>query len=308
MEKLVLVGGYGFIGRNIIDVLYHKYSIYVIGRSEDNDVVAKYPDITFYKYDFLNDNGVDIIFGKIEPDYVINLVSIVTAERDLEMYKNILDINISVLLELYYATRNCEKLKLFLQFGSGEEYGNIDAPFKETDREVPSSPYALSKQLATNTALMLFNNYCFPIAVVRPGNLFGEYQDSKKFIPYILDRLRQNADVESTFGEQRRDFIYARDFAIGIQRVIEHPARFLGEVFNLSSGSSIKIKEIIEFCKKTLGSTSYIEYGKIPYRENEMMRFELDITKFERLSGSGFNVNVFESLACFIEKKWRNLE
>ena len=62
MEKLVLVGGYGFIGRNIIDVLYHKYSIYVIGRSEDNDVVAKYPDITFYKYDFLNDNGVDIIF------------------------------------------------------------------------------------------------------------------------------------------------------------------------------------------------------------------------------------------------------
>lgn len=302
MDKILLVGGFGFIGKNIIEQLYGDYNIYVIGRRLDCDFMEEYPNIEFRKYVFMEDEDLEYIVASINPDYIINLVSVVTASRDMEQYIKMIEINSNVLLELYKATKNIKNLKLFLQFGSGEEYGNIKAPYRETDREYPSSPYALAKQLTTNTALMLYTNFSYPISVVRPGNLFGEYQGSSKFIPYIVNKLSKNDVIETTYGEQKRDFIYAEDFAKGIKKVIECHENFVGEIFNLSVGRSYKLKEIIEYCKNYLCSSSIIEYGKIPYRENEMMNFELDITKFKRLANSSFEIDLLESLSRFIDK------
>lgn len=302
MEKILLIGGFGFIGKNLIEQLYGEYKIHVIGRRLDSDFMGMYPNIEFHKYIFMSDEGIADVVDLINPDYIINLVSVVTASRNMKQYKEMVEINVNVLLELFEATKNIKQLKLFLQFGSGEEYGNIEAPYRETDREYPSSPYALSKQLTTNTALMLYNNFSFPISVVRPGNLFGDYQDSNKFIPYILSKLSKNETIETTYGEQERDFIYAEDFAKGIKKVIECHENFLGEIFNLSAGRSFKLKEIIEYCKNYLRSNSIIEYGKIPYRENEMMKFKLDISKFKELTESNFEIDVLESLSRFIDK------
>lgn len=302
MEKVLLFGGFGFIGKNIIEELYTEYDIYVIDRKSDLDFLERYPKLGFYKYVFLEDIGIEKIIDSINPNYIINLVSIVTANRDLDQFKKMIDINTSVLIELYEATKLLKELKLFLQFGSGEEYGNIESPYREIDREYPSSPYALSKQLTTNTALMLHKNYNFPISVVRPGNLFGEYQSSDKFIPYILNRLRKEEVIETTYGEQERDFIYVKDFAKGIKLTIESYENFKGEIFNLSAGKSYKLKEIIEYCKSYIRSTSLVKYGNIPYRENEMMKFELDISKFKKLTSANFEINVLESLSILIDR------
>lgn len=113
----------------------------------------------------------------IAPDYIINLASIVTAERDLSLFDELISSNLKVLLNLYERFKDTSSLKLFIQFGSSEEYGSISSPFKEENREYPNSPYALVKQLTTNTALMLHRNYGFPAMVVRPGNLFGPGQN-----------------------------------------------------------------------------------------------------------------------------------
>lgn len=302
MDKILLIGGFGFIGKNLIEQFYNEYKIYIIGRKKDNDFMNSYPNIEFHKFVFFEDEGISNIITSINPDYIINLVSLVTASRDMKQYKNMIDINTNILLELFEATKNSKQLKLFLQFGSGEEYGNIKSPYKETDREYPSSPYALTKQLTTNTAIMLHNNFSFPISVVRPGNLFGDYQESNKFISYILKKLSNNEVIETTYGEQERDFIYAEDFAKGIKKVIECHENFIGEIFNLSSGKSMKLRDIIEYCKNYLNSNSIIEYGKIPYRENEMMKFELDISKFRNLTNSNFELDLLESLSRYIDK------
>ncbi len=302
MERILIIGGFGFVGKNLIEGLYSEYDIYVIGRNVDLDFIDRYPDIEYYKYVFLQDVGIKKIINSINPDYIINLVSVVTASRDIRRYQEMIDINLGVLLELYEATKDIKTLKLFVQFGSGEEYGNIIAPFRETDREYPCSPYALAKQLTTNTALMLYKNFSYPITIVRPGNLFGEYQDSSKFIPYILDRLIRYEVIETTKGDQERDFIYVGDFVEGMKKVIKSYENFKGEIFNLSAGKSYKLNEIIEYCKNYLNSSSTIEYGKIPYRENEMMKFELDISKFKRLANSNYEIDVLESLTRYIDK------
>jgi nucleoside-diphosphate-sugar epimerase len=219
----------------------------------------------------------------------------------MDIFEEMIEINLNILLKLYNASKDLNSLKFFLQFGSGEEYGNILAPFKENDREYPNSPYALAKQMTTNTAIMLNKNYNFPISVVRPGNLFGKYQSENKFIPYIITRLINNEKIETTLGEQKRDFIYAVDFAKGIELILKNSINFIGEIVNLSSGKSYSLKEIILFCKEYINSKSIIEFGKIPYRENEIMNFQLDISKFIYSIKEEFNTDVIKGLKEYIK-------
>lgn len=301
MEKIVITGGFGFIGKNLIDFLSNKYKVVVIDKYIDKEFFKKHIDLNYYEYDFLKDNNIKEIIEKEKPDYIINLISIVSAERNMEIFNDMIQVNLNILLKLYEASKESKELKLFLQFGSGEEYGNIESPFKEVAREDPNSPYGLVKQLTTNTAIMLNKNYNFPLAVVRPGNLFGKYQDNNKFIPYIINQLFENKNIETTPGEQKRDFIYAIDFAKGINLILESHNNLLGEIINLSSGKSISLKEIILFCKSYIKSNSKVEFGKIPYRENEMMDFKLDMNKLKNKTNTNFNVDIFDGLKQYIE-------
>lgn len=62
------------------------------------------------------------------PDYIINLASIVTAERNISLFDGLISSNLKVLLNLYNRFKDCSQLKLFIQFGSSEEYGNEGVP------------------------------------------------------------------------------------------------------------------------------------------------------------------------------------
>ena len=218
------------------------------------------------------------------------MISYVTSERELNLFPKMIEDNLNIFLKIYEASKKLESLKIMLQFGSGEEYGNISAPFKEENKEEPSSPYAVAKQITTNTALMLNRNFNYPVCVIRPSNLFGKYQNTSKFIPYILEKLRKNEEILTTFGEQKRDFIYAEDFSKIIKDLLKNSEKIRGEVVNVGSGISISLKEIILYLKEKLNSSSEIKFGAIPYRKNEMMNFSLDISKLENILNKKLNL------------------
>ena len=167
-------------------------------------------------------------------------------------------------------------------------------------RECPNSPYALVKQLTVNTALMLHSNYGFPAMVVRPGNLFGKYQNPSKFIPYVIQQLKANAPLNVTPCEQKRDFIYAEDFAWCIEQIIKNYNKAVGEIINVGSGESISLKSIIETAKKEIGSLSDIYYGALRYRENEVMDLRCDISRLETIINSTLSFNPLNQLKNYI--------
>ena len=282
-ERLFLIGGSGFIGKNLVRCLHEQYAISVYDKFIDKEYFSLYPDVKTN----LIELDKDIISEDVEaPDYIINLASIVTAERDLSLFDSMIASNLKVLLNLYERFKDEKKLKLFIQFGSSEEYGNEGSPFEETMREEPSSPYALVKQLTTNTALMLHNNYCFPITIIRPGNLYGPLQSKNKFIPYVIDCLLKGEAINVTPCEQRRDFIYVDDFAWCINQILLHNSDCQGEIINVANGESVSLKSLIETAKGFIGSTSKVNYGAKPYRENEAMDLKCSIDKFVRLTKS----------------------
>lgn len=293
--KIIIFGGCGFIGKNLTKYLKKFYDVIVIDKYID-DIFLKENKIEFYQYNFENIDQLRKIINKEKPNYIINLISYVTSVRELNLFPKMINSNLDILLKIYETTKDLETLKLVMQFGSGEEYGNIEAPFTEIMKEEPVSPYAIAKLLTTNTALMLYKNYNYPICIVRPSNLFGKYQTKDKFIPYILEKLKNNEEILTTFGEQKRDFIYIEDFIDIIQKLLEKSSLIRGEVINVGSGISISLKDIILYLKEKLNSTSEIKFGAIPYRENEMMNFCLNISKLENILNKELKMKWLEKI------------
>lgn len=299
-ENVYIIGGSGFIGKHLSVFLSRTYDIVVFDKFIDVDYFSQYPQIQTRQLDVIS-NQIDASFET--PAFIVNLAAtLVTADRNLSQIDQLMADNIKILQNLYMRFRNQSALKLLLQFGSIEEYGNAEIPFVEDQRELPNSSYALLKQATTNLAMVLYLNDNFPTMVVRPGNLFGKYQNEERFIAYIYKQLKRNKTLELTLCEQKRDFIYIDDFVQIVAGVFEKHSAFVGQIVNVSSGNSIRLKDIVEELKSLLSSTSMIEYGKIPYRENEVMDLNCNIEKLERLLDSRLDINPLIRLQDYINE------
>lgn len=296
-ESLYIIGGSGFVGKNMVRLLQERYAISVFDKYIDQKYFANYPKVTCHKIEL---DKEQIAQNIATPNYIINLASIVTAERDMSLFDEMIRSNLNVLLNLYERFKNDKSLKLFIQFGSSEEYGEIKSPFCETYREEPNSPYALVKQLTTNTAMMLHRSCDFPIAVVRPSNLFGPLQNKNKFIPYVIGQLRDNKPLNVTLCEQKRDFIFIDDFVEYVEQVLQYAQKVKGEILNIGSGKSVSLKVIIEYCRETLNSQSVVNYGALPYREREPMNFRCSMKKYNEIIGNTQNVNIKKRLSDYL--------
>ena len=297
MERIYLIGGSGFIGKNLVEQLVLDYELTVVDKYIDEAFFNSLPQVNILRIDLVEDK---IPANYPTPDYIINLASIVTAERDFSLFDSLINSNLKILLNLYERFKGNTCLKMFIQFGSSEEYGSEGSPFVESMRECPNSPYALVKQLTANTALMLYSNYGFPSMVVRPGNLFGKYQHKSKFIPYVVSQLKNNLTINVTPCEQKRDFIYATDFAWCIAQLIKSYNKAIGQIVNVASGESISLKEIIEFCKLEVNSFSEVNYGALPYRENEVMDLKCSEDKLASIIGKPIKFNIKNRLKEYI--------
>ncbi|MDD4969927.1 MAG: NAD-dependent epimerase/dehydratase family protein [Paludibacter sp.] len=298
-ESVYIIGGSGFIGKHISVFLSEYYDVIIFDKIIDRDYFTLYPTIKCYELDVVT-NLIPPAFET--PSFILNLAStLVTATRELKDLDQVISENVKIVMNLYDRFHNQNTLKLFIQFGSIEEYGNGQSPYVEEQREIPNSTYGILKQTTSNLALLLQSNQGFPAMVVRPGNLFGKYQNDQRFVSYLFNQLKQNKTVEVTLCEQKRDFIYVVDFVRIIQKILKRYEVFVGEIVNVSSGESIQLKQILEQMKSLLASTSEILYGEIPYRENEPMDLRCSVIKIEKLLGEPMKKNTMKRLEDYIK-------
>ena len=298
---MLLAGGSGFVGKNIVEGLAAPCRIVVADRRIDRDFFDGRPNCSVCEVDLTDPAQVGAVVADVKPTHVVNLVSIVTAERDLSLFPQLVETNVRVLLAFYESLKQETALELFVQFGTAEEYGSCAiAPFSETMRESPDSPYALIKQLTTNTALMLYRNHGFPAVVVRPGNLYGRYQPEDKLIPYIYRSLMTGEDLLLTPGDQSRDFVYVKDFVEALWRILENPESVGGTILNVSYGQGIRVREVVEWMRKRLKSTSVVRYGAKEYRKNEIMDFRCDTSTLEKRVGFEFSRTGFDAFEAYV--------
>lgn len=161
-------------------------------------------------------------------------------------------------------------------FSTGLVYGPQRGPFHERMPCLPSDGYAQSKRAAEIIATDWGRANRSPVAVLRPSVLYGPNAPSGMLLASLLDSLRRGELFAMTSGEQLRDFVHVDDVVSAVQRVLEQRA---DGTWNLASGASIRVRDAAQLAARIAGREELLRIGELPYRENEVFDYRLDVSK-----------------------------
>jgi len=278
-ERLLVVGGTGFIGRNLVlNAIKHDLEIVVISlqKPSNSKMVegVKYIQLDLTQSDLKKES----LGGSFE--YVVNLSGYIDHCKFLEGGREMIKAHFDVVLNLIQLL-DWVKLKRFIQIGSSDEYGNHSAPQNESLREMPISPYSLGKVASSQFLQMLHRTQGFPAVIVRLFLTYGPGQDNKRFLPQIIQGCLSDGDFPTSAGEQLRDFCYVDDIVKGIISAF-YNEKVNGEIINLASGDPIRIRDVVLLIKKKLGRGNP-QFGVFPYRQGENMALYANISKARKI-------------------------
>lgn len=277
MKTILLTGGTGFLGSHLLHYLVDyarrtsDYDIIVLKRSFSN---------TLRVSSFLNDGLVRFV----DIDRLSNLTSLFednnikiiihTATdygRNEALPSRILESNLIFPLSLL--EQGCKfGLDLFI---------NTDSYFNKPNQTYRTLlDYSLSKK-SLNLWLEYLAQKC-KIINLRLEHLYGGGDSNSKFCEHIFQKVAvcQNASLELTGGEQKRDFVYIDDVCKAYITVLENYAKYFFSylTFDVGTGAAVSIRKFVECVKEFSGSNTKLDFGSLPYRDDEIMISKADIT------------------------------
>ena len=260
MKKVVVTGGYGFIGSNLIKYLLKKrYFIinidklsYSANKYNLNNINKK--KYIFYKGDIGNKALVSKILNKHNPVFFFNLAAETHVDRSIDSPSSFIENNINSVFNLLeairiYLKKSKKKIKL-IHVSTDEVYGDL----KDTKRKAkenfpykPSSPYAASKASADHIIKSYIRTYKFPAIISNCSNNFGPNQFPEKLIPKIIYNTIKNKEVPIyDKGLNSREWIYVEDHCSALELLAQEGR--VGENYNIGSNlciSNLDLAKII---------------------------------------------------------------
>jgi len=289
-KKVLVTGGSGYLGKLFIKRLI-EFNAVVFSFDINSNFINS--DISAYQVDLKNQNLLNKLILEIQPTIIYHLAASLNRTRDFNDANSLIDTNLTGTINLLNALKEVP-YENFILISTSEVYGgsSIKAPFKEDDNFVPASPYSLSKYCAENALKTYSNIYAKNFTILRLFNFFGKDMPKTFLLPQLIDKLEQNKDFNMTKGDQKRDFIYVEDVLDAL--ILACSVRAYNHTFNVCSGVGRSIKELVIDFQKLLNSTSNINFGAIPYRNNEVWDMTGQNSKIKMILGWQPKFTVFE--------------
>lgn len=152
-------------------------------------------------------------------------------------------------------------LKALIVASSSSVYGNTSIhPFSESAPTQPVSPYAVSKLAAEQLCSTYFHNYGIPIIILRYFTVIGPRQRPDMAVhKFITSLLTQNQIVVFGDGEQSKDFVVVDD--VVESNILAMSSNYMGETFNIGSGESTTVNQVIHLLSEMLGKETKVCFG-----------------------------------------------
>lgn len=275
MNKVLVIGGTGFIGRNIVKNF--KRNNYYVGIYDCKSTIIG--DIN-YCGNIKDDKN----FGKIlkEFDIVIYLISTVSPKKSIEEPTSAYISDIPLLIDTLDNCLKSNVKRVIFASSGGTIYGNNNGlKSKETDINKPINHYGICK-LSCEKILELYNDlYGMENISLRISNPFGEGQNPKSGIGVITIFSEQIKNEQEIIlygdGSVTRDFIDVTEVADAFRLAAEWKYSKIYSVFNIGSGQGLSLKEIIDIISEVLEINPKINYQ--PERLFDVKYNVLDISK-----------------------------
>lgn len=276
-NRLLVIGGTGFIGRSVVESAVDRDFVVTI--------LSKNPTRKIANVEYIVADIADrqALLGQLKDkhfDYVINLGGYVDHSRYFEGGGSVYTTHFLGVKNLVDCLAT-SLIKTFVQIGSSDEYGSNPAPQRESQREAPFSMYSFAKVSATHFLQTLHQGEGFPAVILRPFLVYGPGQNAQRFLPQIIQNCLDDSNFPVSRGEQLRDFCFIDDFVRAVFLALDNTNAY-GQVINISSGDPTSIKDMVEKVVNLL-SGGQPEFGRIPYREGENMSLYADISRANSL-------------------------
>ena len=203
MKKVIVTGGSGFIGSNLVNFLIEK-KFYVINLDKltysSNTYKNKLRNKKNYKLikiDIINKKKITKIITKYKPDVIFNLAAETHVDRSIDGPRNFIQTNIVGTFSLLESLRQLQKKKInpkLIHVSTDEVYGDIKKNYRslENDRYEPSSPYSASKASADHLVKSYIRTYKLKAVISNCCNNYGPYQFPEKLIPKMISCVFNN--------------------------------------------------------------------------------------------------------------------
>ncbi|MFZ3122446.1 MAG: NAD-dependent epimerase/dehydratase family protein [Thermodesulfovibrionales bacterium] len=298
-DKVLIVGGTGFIGRHLAEKCLRDTSyVTCLGLGGKAETVLFTDKVEFLHADIGNKSQLKAVLSSRRFNYVFNLAGYIDHTPYLKGGRRLIESHLTGLMNLIDYL-DISSLKCFIQAGSSDEYGNAPSPQRETMRERPISPYSFAKAAASHFMQMLSDREGFPGVVLRFFLVYGPAQDNKRFLPQIINACLMNSDFKTSEGKQLRDFCFVDDVVEAMLMAALSPdAR--GHIINIASGVPVSIREVVKKVVTMTGGGKPL-WGSYPYREGENMELYADISLAKSLIGWEPNVAFEDGLKKTID-------
>jgi len=311
MSRIIVTGGAGFIGCNLVRLLINETDHHVLnldkltyaGNMESLADIAGSPRYSFARVDIADAAAVRGQFAKFKPDAVMHLAAESHVDRSIDRPADFIQTNLVGTFTLLEAAREYwtglspdrRAAFRFIHISTDEVYGSLgpgDPAFTESTRYAPHSPYSASKAGSDHLARAWHDTYGLPVIVTNCSNNYGPYQFPEKLVPtVILKCLRGEPIPVYGRGENIRDWLYVRDHARALLTVLERGQP--GETYNIGGNNEQRNIDLVRMLCRILDGLQPRSNGRsyadlitfVEDRPGHDLRYAIDASKIKRELG-----------------------
>ncbi len=298
MKKILITGGSGFIGSNLVNLLLKKkYTVINIDKSAYSANpynVKKFrnnKNYLFFKLDINQRTKIIKIIKKYKPEGIINLAAETHVDRSIDDAEKFIKTNIGGvynLLEILRKLKKKTKNKMkFLQISTDEVYGDIPGSklASEKDNYNPSSPYSASKASADQLVKAYGRTYGIKTLIANPCNNYGQNQFPEKFIPKMIFNILNNKPLPIYGkGGNIREWIHVNDNCEAILKIFQK-GKF-GENYNIGTNIKLKnidiVKKLLKIAKSKIMVGNKVKISFVKDRPGHDLRYALNSSKIRK--------------------------
>ena len=272
MKKILITGATGFIGTHLIPQLIKNHKVVGISKNKiksSKNFISSNVDITNKNLKIKN-KYTDIIHMAAHSDVTYcNLNPTKCYELNVKSTQKMLEI----------ARKNDSN---FIFLSSSHVYGNpIKQPIIEDSLCNPSTHYASSKRMSEILCETYAKTYGLNIQVARLFSVYGPKSPKSNLIFNIINQIINNSKIILGNTYPKRDFIFISDVIMGLTKILNSKKKGF-QVYNLGSGKSISVENLVKNCLNISNKKLKIISSKEKRRENEINNTQANISKMKK--------------------------